>query len=337
MVDVGGAAPKPIPKTVIVAHRLDAAVLSKLEAGARVLLLPDNGPGSPPLQSQWFLRGGPVVFNHPALVHVPHDLLVETQHFDLASDVIQDIKYLDEIDPILLLWDNHDIREVRTHALAFATNVGSGRLLVSSLRHEGKTNSIGQWLLGEFADYLASGPAPRKSLSPATITGIRHKLTEQKLELGGDTIWKFRPDPKNIGLGQKWDDPGAKTHDWADIKIDRAWEAQGYPDLDGWAWYRVRVVVPKSFTGKEVYLRFTGVDDYYEVYVNGKKAGSGGDIAHKSTAFAEVKSHKVTSQLKAGETATIAVRVLDWGGAGGIFRPVTLTTSPDGPGSAFVK
>jgi hypothetical protein len=30
--------------------------------------------------------------------------------------------------------------------------------------------------------------------------------------------------------------------------------------------------------------------------------------------------------VKAGEAATIAIRVFDWGGAGGIFRPVTLGT-----------
>src|SRR5262249_39651534 len=56
-----------VPKTdVIVAHHLDADLLDKLGMGARVLLLPDNLPGSPPLEPHWFLRGAPVVFDHPA-------------------------------------------------------------------------------------------------------------------------------------------------------------------------------------------------------------------------------------------------------------------------------
>jgi hypothetical protein len=330
-------APAKIPDSVIVARKLDESLLAKLEAGARVLLIPDNSPGSPPLQSHWFLRGGPVVFNHPAIAKVPNDLLVETQPFDLAGDVIPNVNYLDQIDPIMLLWDNHDIREVRTHALAFSTQVGKGRLLVSALRHDGDTNSAGKWLQSEFARYLAVGSAPRRSLSKATIDGIREKLTEQKLELGGKTVWKFRPDPKNNGLEQKWHEPDTKIADWGDIRINAHWEGQGHANLDGWAWYRLTVNVPKEFAGKDVYLRFTGVDDHYEAYVNGKKAGSGGDIATKTTAFEEVKAHKITDFVKPGESATIAIRVYDWYGAGGIFRPVTLTTAADSVGSTFVK
>jgi hypothetical protein len=330
--------PRRKPIGVMVAQHLDSMLLDQLEGGARVLLLPDNGPGSPPLQSHWFLRGGPVVFPHPALPGLHHDFFVETQHFDLASDVIPNFWYLDEIDPILSLWDTHDIRDVRNHALAFSTRVGNGRLLVSALRHDGENNAAGQWLQSEFMHYLATGPEPRKALSPETIAGIRRKLAEQKLELGGNQIWKFNPDPKDEGLAKGWHNTEFNSSDWADIKIDRCWEAQGYPDLDGWAWYRLKVTIPKSFEGGDVYLKFTGVDDYYDLYVNGTKAGTGGDIPNKKTAFDEVKSHKITSLVKPGEPITIAVRVFDWGGSGGIFRPVTLINSPgDYKGSSFVR
>lgn len=329
--------PKPMAKEILLAKRLDEGLLSRLEAGARVLLLPDGGPGSPPRQSHWFLRGGPVVLKHPLTQTIPQDLLVETQHFDLAGDVIPDVSYLAEVDPCLVLWDNHDIRRVKTHALVFSTRVGKGRLLVSALRHDGEANAVGKWLLGEFADHLASGPEPRTALSRETIAGIRDKLGERKVDLGAKK-WKFQPDPKNEGLAQKWHEPGTKTDTWADIRIDSHWEGQGYPTLDGWAWYRLTVEVPPSFAGKEAFLRFTGVDDHYEVYVNGRKVGTGGDIATKTTAFEEIKSHPVGNGLKPGEAVTIAVRVYDWYGAGGLFRPVTLTTSPGNPGTgAFVR
>lgn len=168
---------KPMPPEVIVARKLDANLLTKLEAGARVLLLPDNSPGSPPLKSHWFLRGGPVVFDHPALADVPRELLVETQHFDLAGNVIPNIRYAADIDSILLLWDNHDLREMRTHALAYSVGVGRGRLLVSALHHDGR--AAGCWLLGEFGQYLASGPAPRKSLDAKAIAALREQLTKK--------------------------------------------------------------------------------------------------------------------------------------------------------------
>ena len=40
---------------------------------------------------------------------------------------------------------------------------------------------------------------------------------------------------------------------------------------------------------------FTGVDDHYEAYVNGELAGTGGDIATKSTAFDEVQQMSLSA------------------------------------------
>jgi hypothetical protein len=180
------------------------------------------------------------------------------------------------------------------------------------------------------------GPEPRHALSISTIAGIRSKLTEAKVELGGDRKWKFKPDPKQDAVTAGWHKSDVKDSDWTDIKVNAHWEGQGYPDVDGWAMYRTTVTVPKDFAGKECYLRFAGVDDYYDLYVNGTKAGSGGDIPTKATAFDETKSHNIAPLVKPGEPVTIAVHVYDWGGAGGIFRPVTLTTMPDS-GSSFIR
>ena len=89
--------------------------------------------------------------------------------------------------------------------------------------------------------------------------------------------------------------------------------------------------------GSEIYLNFEGVDDYYELYVDGKSAGKGGDIEKRLTAFEERKSHPLTRLVKPGETVHLAVRVYDWYGAGGIFRPVTLSTAAFGPGGDLLR
>src|SRR5439155_925761 len=239
------------------------------EAGAKVLLLPDGDPGSPPLRQHWFLRGGPYLPDHPLWQTVPRDLIVDLQHFDLAGPVIPDVQYLDEIDPVLLLWDNHDIKEVKTHALVFETKVGKGRLFVSALKHDGATNAAGQWLLAQFLKHIASGPQPKRSLKPDTIRRMRDRLGEEKIDLT-PRVWRFRPDPKNDGLQQNWHLPSTKLDEsWKDIRVGRHWEAQGYPDLDGCAWYRIEVEVPKRWTGRYVFLSFEGGDDRYEAYVTG--------------------------------------------------------------------
>jgi threonine dehydrogenase-like Zn-dependent dehydrogenase len=54
------------------------------------------------------LRCAPYIPESSITQRVPRDLLLEPQHFDLASDVVPDLPQLDYLDPILLLWDTHD-------------------------------------------------------------------------------------------------------------------------------------------------------------------------------------------------------------------------------------
>ena len=52
-----------------------------------------------------------------------------------------------------------------------------------------------------------------------------------------------------------------------------------------------------------------------------------GNIATRTDTFNEKFSHDLTALVQPGKTHVIAVRVFDWYGAGGIFRPVTLGTA----------
>ncbi len=225
---------------------------------------------------------------------------------------------------------------VETHALLFETRVGRGRLLVSALRHTGQTNAAGQWLLSALVEHLTNGPKPTHALKQETRQRMRAKLHEAKIPLA-ERPWRFAPDPRNEGLEKGWQLPSTPDDDWKEIRIGQAWEGQGYPQLDDWAWYRIRVAVPPSWQGRPIYVSFEGVDDYYQLYVDGKLAGTGGDIEKKETAFEQRKSHSVTDLVTPGKTALIAVRVYDWYGAGGIFRPVTLGTVPLGTGANLLK
>jgi hypothetical protein len=158
---------------VVVAARFDDDLARVLEDGGRVLLLPDGQKRSLPLVEHWFLRGAPYVPNHALSAKVPRELLVELQHFDLAGQVIPDINYLDAIDPILMLWDTHDLKSVKLHGLVFETRVAKGRLLVSALRHTGRENSAGRWLLQALLDRLKSPNSPKNALSEALWKDLR--------------------------------------------------------------------------------------------------------------------------------------------------------------------
>lgn len=142
---------------MVIASRLDRVLIEFIESGGRVFLMPDGERGSLPLNNVWFLRGGPFIADHPFTAKVPRELLVELQHFDLAGPVVPDVSYLEQISPILMFWDNHDLQRVKTHGLVFETRVGQGRLLVSTLNHSSPTNSAGRWLLGGLLHHLRTG------------------------------------------------------------------------------------------------------------------------------------------------------------------------------------
>jgi beta-galactosidase/beta-glucuronidase len=95
--------------------------------------------------------------------------------------------------------------------------------------------------------------------------------------------------------------------------------------------------IPARWKEREIFLSFEGVDDLYDLYVNGVLAGKSGDLATRKDAFNEKKSYRITHLVRAGDNTTIAVRVQDWGGAGGIFRPVTLGTAGFSPRLMILK
>jgi hypothetical protein len=308
-----------------------------LEDGGRVLLLPDGREHSFARSAHWFLRGAAYIPDHALSRQIPRNFLLELQHFDLAADVVPNLPCLESFDPILMLWDTHDLDKVNTHGVIFETRAGGGRLLVSAARHTGTNNAAGRWLLGVLLDRLRTGEPPRHGLSTEVWDYLKAKLHAEQTNLVSRT-WKFQPDPNDEGLARGWHLPGlAAEAAWKDIRIGLAWESQGYPALDKWAWYRLWVDIPKTWQGRDIYLSFEGVDDMYELYVNGELAAKGGDLPTRKDTFSERKSHNISRLVKAGEQALIAVRVHDWYGAGGIFRPVTLGTLPFNPALDLLK
>jgi len=317
---------------VVVASRFSPRLLERLESGARVLMLPDGGNGSFMTQEHWFLRGGPIVFDHPMLGSTPVErrrlqaALRDLQHFDLGGPVQPRFDLWTESSPVLMLWDNHDIKEVRTHGLLWEAQVGRGRLLVSLLNHDPATSAIGPYLLGRALEHLQRGPAPA-AWSEALVQRLRSDLLGQEINLTGQA-WYLRPDGENVGFEQGWSAADVDDTHWSPIRIDAHWDGQGHAALDGWAWYATEVQVPEDWSGESLYLCFTGVDDHYRVFVDGQEIGSAGDIKTRATAFELRTSHPLPEECRPGQVLRIRVAVYDWYGAGGIFRPVYLRTTP---------
>ena len=357
-------------RQLLLVHRLDSETLAHLEDGGNAILFPDGTPGSMPINPHWFLRGGPVATESLGAGDVPWNrggFFAELQHFDLAGPVVSQVgpwlgvgfeaglpsetagESQEESNPespvsaqlVCGLWDNHDLRETRTHGQLFWIPVGGrGRLWVCTLNLWGKHNSAGQWMLGQLlhaaAKPAAEVTAETQAAGLANAARLHSEIDSADIELGRRR-WKFRPDAEQRGEAAGWYATSVEDALWTEIGIDRHWESQGFAELDGWAWYRLEIEIPEDWSADKAYLNFTGVDDHYRLFVAGKYIGMDGDIEKRQTAFDHRRSWEITEHVRAGEKLTIAIAVYDWFGAGGIFRPVTLSSSPLSQLPPFLK
>ncbi len=325
---------------VIVAQALDLPLLERIESGGRVLLIPNGEKQSLPLQSHWFLRGGPIIASSSRL-DASHSMIRQLQHFDLASDVVPNMRWLEEVSPMVMLWDNHDIREVRTHGLLFAARLGDGALLVNAFHLYGSHNAAGRFLARELLNALAqedpltgfvSQGQPLKKMKQEMIASIRSQLQERSIDLT-DRLWRFRLDTDEKGLVHGWHLPATPLDQgWKDIRVGLHWDGQGFANHDGWGWYAIELELPSDWSAEKNFLWIDGGDDYFEVFVDGRMLGSAGDIAARKTAFEDRVAFEIKEIQGSGNglpvKVRIAIRVFDWQGAGGLFRPIQWKNVP---------
>ena len=146
--------------------------------------------------------------------------------------------------------------------------------------------------------------------------------------------WKFLTGDK-----PEYIDSARNEYWWNNISPLTVWEKQGYQGYDGFAWYRVKVVVPASMKkNAEKYdglmLNLGKIDDADETYFNGHKVGATGKMPPDYAGAYDVqRSYLIPPEYVSwGKKNTIAVRVYDAGGDGGLYGgPAELTNrgNPD--------
>lgn len=333
--DLGSASADERDSAPILARRFDRPLLDALERGAKVVMVPDGEVGSFGTRSHWFLRGAPIIADRLLEFGAPREFWTDLQHFDLAGDVIGDWEELDRIEPLLSLWDNHDIKQVKTHLLVARMSVGQGELLVSALPID-RPGAAGAWVLQRLIDQVGAARRADEPFGAENLARLQAETGRRELRLD-DRAWKFATDPERRGGDEGFSTSEFDDTTWSEIRIDSHWEGQGHPNLDGWAWYRTRVTIPDDWDSATAYLSFTGVDDHYVAYVDGERVGTGGIIETKQTAFEDRTSHDISHLIRPGAELTIAIEVYDWYGAGGIFRPISITTAPLVSGRPWLK
>jgi len=152
-------------------------------------------------------------------------------------------------------------------------------------------------------------------------------------------ICKFQLDPSNVGVEEKWFSGTFDDTNWKTIRLGSLWEDQGY-DYDGYAWYRVKFTLPAEWGNDSVFVVFGGVDDIYDLYLNGTYIASHGDLEKHITVYSTFTSTDLSSIVRRSGENLLAVRVYDWGGGGGIWKqPIALVSEvkPFMPGELFLR
>ena len=139
--------------------------------------------------------------------------------------------------------------------------------------------------------------------------------------------WKFK-----TGNNLQWNEMNFDDSNWDEIQVPATWEPQGYPDYDGYAWYRKKIIINDDFKNEEYIFIIGKIDDVDEVYFNGVKIGKTGKFPREEYASYNQKywnRNRIYSihpeLINWGKENTIAICVYDCGGFGGIYEgPVRL-------------
>jgi sialate O-acetylesterase len=114
---------------------------------------------------------------------------------------------------------------------------------------------------------------------------------------------------------------------WKTTKLPGVWENGGLPDFDGVAFFRKSFDLPEAWKGKDLLVSLGPVDDNDATYFNGVQIGA-------TNKWDTPREYTISAKLVKTGKNSIAVEVLDTGGAGGFYgEPEQMFVRPaDGSG-----
>jgi hypothetical protein len=174
------------------------------------------------------------------------------------------------------------------------------------------------------AGSVVSIEKPYRDNSALAKTALGDGYSNARLLRSFDTDWRFSPDLKNDGVARgvllsNFDDSA-----WKHISALDWWQAQGFPDYHGTAWYRMKFAGEPLKTGERALLYFGAVDGNATVYLNGEKMTEhrlGENFAGWNQPF----SVDITNKMQPAENIlAVQVRSKNATTASGIFKGVVL-------------
>jgi len=120
-----------------------------------------------------------------------------------------------------------------------------------------------------------------------------------------------------VGGAARWADPALDDHSWAGIRVPAYWEDDGYPGLDGVAWYRTEFTLDSADVARRLTLSVAAIDDDDITWLNGVEIG-------RTNGYNVERRYRVPEAAHRVGRNVLAIRVADGGGGGGINGAVSL-------------
>lgn len=102
---------------------------------------------------------------------------------------------------------------------------------------------------------------------------------------------------------------------WGTMNLPGTFERSEIGEFDGAVWFRKQIEVPETFVGKDLILNLGPIDDCDVTFVNGIKVGGFEEDGH----YQSERIYTIPKEIINNSIITIAVRVLDFRGGGGIY------------------
>ena len=173
------------------------------------------------------------------------------------------------------------------------------------------------WTSGEALKTMADFAPAVKQIEAIDVSKNGEDFGKQMTE------WYAKNDPGSAD-GANWEKSESDASAWKTMPLPTAWESAGLPDYDGVVWFRKEIMLPDSFAGKTAMLHLGPIDDSDTTWVNGVKVGS-------ESVYNTERDYKIPAGILKPGKNVVAVRVLDTGGAGGLYgKPEQMNLAADG-------
>ncbi|HBE03799.1 MAG TPA: hypothetical protein DC049_15195, partial [Spirochaetia bacterium] len=185
---------------------------------------------------------------------------------------------------------------------------------------------------GFYLDYIRS-IIDKPIVNPeCIISGTKPPQANEKFIIDNSLVnlhskWKFSTDPGKKGMEQEWFKPGYNDASWDELEVPGMWEDldSKYKTYDGWAWYRIKFVMPKKYQlamedGSVRYLiAGKGIDDNGKLFLNGNEI-----LSLEGNNWQTEYTANINTYLKFGEENQLTVFINDSSLGGGIRFYITL-------------